>query len=303
MTDSLFVTPPPQESLDQLWAKLRRIQAEPARHRLPRYVFSGLETRTNPQEYYWDGLNRGADPANPYLVFQYTLAGWGYYVEGAQRYRMLPQMAFTAIIPSDHRYFLPAESGSWTFFFLLLRHPYVVQRIAARQVQTGPVFQIAPTDPLLVRAIHLFEAAQQQLFMDEFAEEQLLFDFLVERERFASTLLYPPSAREQLLGEVRAYVLEVLHRPVDITELARRYDMSRSHFSHHFKQLTGLAPARFIVQVRLEEALHHLLHSEGKIETIARATGFADATHFCKVFRQHYHLSPNEFRKQLKPKL
>src|SRR4051812_1106049 len=120
--------------LDSLLKTLQRIQAaRTTRSGLALSTFCGLETRTEPNQYYWEGLRRGADPEHPYIVFQYTLEGWGYYAEGSSLIKMTPQMAFTAVIPTDHRYFLPPESPGWTFFFLLLRHPYIVSRIAERQ--------------------------------------------------------------------------------------------------------------------------------------------------------------------------
>jgi len=87
---------------------------------------------------------------------------------------------------------------------------------------------------------------------------------------------------------------------VAVTDLAQLSGMSRSHFSHSFRAATGMAPAQFIRQIRLEEATRRLLHTEQPIEAIARATGFANANHFCKVFRQRFHLSPGAFRRQMR---
>jgi AraC-like DNA-binding protein len=286
--------------LDSLHKTLQRIQAtQTTRMGRAWSTLCGLETRTESSQYYWDGLRRSADPAHPYVVFQYTLDGWGYYVDGSIPIKMLPQMAFTAVIPTDHRYFLPSESPGWTFFYLLLRHPYIVSRIAERQSTAGPVFSIPPTERLLSRALQLFESIANQTFLDEFAEEQALFDFLMDYERFTYRQRYPQQERERLLTEVRAYVLRVLDRPVEITELAAQYGMSRSHFSHHFKTTTGLSPAQFIKQIRLEAASERLAHSNAKLEVIARETGFADANHLCKVFRRSFYLSPGEFRRQM----
>jgi len=49
------------------------------------------------------------------------------------------------------------------------------------------------------------------------------------------------------------------------------------------------------MEVRLEEALKRL-RTGAKLETIAAQTGFADANHFCKVFRRHFLSSPGAYR-------
>jgi len=58
--------------------------------------------------------------------------------------------------------------------------------------------------------------------------------------------------------------------------------MSRSHFSHYFKSATGMSPANFVTQIRLEEASRRLIQSDQKLSVIAKETGFADANHFAK---------------------
>ena len=259
-----------------------------------------LETRNVPQQYYWDGDKRSSDASHPFVVFQYTLAGWGCYAEGHTVTRILPQMAFVALVPSDSRYYLPPESNNWPFCWLIIRHPYVVSRIVQRISSIGSVFQLAPSSMLMARAVQLLEGIYYGTFHDAFAEEQALFDFLIEFERVAYHLTYSQAEREGLLQDVRSYVLQTLREPIEVEQIATNYGMSRSHFSHHFKRTTGIAPAQFIVQVRLEEATHRLLHSTLTLEEIADETGFANANHFCKVFRRHFHLSPGEFRRQMR---
>jgi AraC-like DNA-binding protein len=260
----------------------------------------GLETKTDPAEYVWDGLKRGGDPAHPYIVFQYTLAGVGRYTAEAITHQVTPGLAFAAVVPSAHVYFLPPAAPSWTFFFLVIRHPYAVRRLSSTQATIGPLLTLAENDPLLARAVTLFEGIATALFRDSWALESALFDFVFEYERFAQRRLYPQAEREALLDSVRAHVRARLGHPVDVAELAALHSMSRSHFSHRFKAATGLPPARWIRQVQLEEATRRLLDSGHKLETIAQETGFANANHLCKVFRRHFHLSPGEFRRQMR---
>ena len=263
-------------------------------------VFGGFEALQPPCHYYWDGMRRGADPAHPYLVFQYTLEGWGYYAAQGITQRLQPGMVFTAIIPSEHVYYLPSAASGWAFFWIMIRHPYLVERIAHRQQESGAVLTVAPNSPLMLRAVELFEHVCRPTNRAALAHERLLFEFFWEHERATQRGSLPPDTGEQLLDQVRRYVLGALGRPIAVAELAALQGMSRSHFSHTFKAATGLAPAQFIQQIRLEEAMRRLLHTQQPIGLIADATGFANANHFCKVFRQRFHLSPGAFRRQMR---
>ncbi len=263
-------------------------------------VYGGYETRTDPKDYYWSGLKRGGDPNHPSIIYQYVLSGWGIYREGRAAQRVEACSAFSAFIPSDHDYFLPPESPAWTFFWLSLRHPYVVRRMRERMLQSGRVLKIPADSVLVARMVSLFEGASHGTFRDQYALEQAQLDFLMEYERFGHQLQYAQPTRESLLNETRAYILKRLSSPVTIEQLAQRREMSRSHFAHYFKAETGLAPAQFVTEVRLREAEQRLIQTKAKLGAIARECGFADANHFCKVFRRHYHVSPGNFRRQVR---
>jgi AraC-like DNA-binding protein len=263
-------------------------------------VHVGLDTETVPANYYWDGLKRGGDAAHPVLVFQVTLAGWGCFAAGGAVQRVTPGKAFLAVVPSAHAYYLPPESDGWTFFYLYIRHPYVAARVRETQRRAGPVMALAENEMLLARAVKIFEGITAASFRDEWALEQALFDFLIEYERFAQRLLYPEEERQTMLDEARRYVLGRTGGRVEVDELARQAGMSRSHYSHRFKAVTGLAPAQWVTQVCLEEASRLLLATDHTLEAIAHEAGFANANHLCKVFRRSFHLSPGAFRRQMR---
>lgn len=264
------------------------------------YLMGALETQTDHDFYQWDGERRGGDPDHPYLLFQCTLDGWGQYSDSTGTHKMLPGTAFVAPIPSAHQYGLPSASKSWTFFYIMTSHPYVASRIRDRQDNKGRILKVTEDSPLIIRAAQLVEGTVTGGFADDFAQEQSLLEFMIEYERLVYREDYPEDIREDMLDSVRTYTLRHLSAPFDVAGLAEQSGMSRSNFSHRFKGVTGLSPAYYVQQIRLEEATHRLINSDLKLEAIADQTGFADANHFCKAFRRRFHLSPGEFRRQMR---
>lgn len=259
-------------------------------------VYTGVEDAA--ESYNWDGRKRNADPAHPFVVFQYTLDGWGYFENEGGRMRIEPRSLFTAIVPSDHRYYRPRASSRWLVLWAVVHHPYIVRRIARHEGK--PLFPIEPGHPLLLRLIELFEGNCAGTTYDTVTHEQSLFALLWEYERVALRAQSTPLQREHLLAEVRQQIIAELRRPLDVSELAARHGLSRSYFSGYFRSVSGVSPAQYVQRVRLEEAANRLLHSNLTIEQIAQETGFATATHFCRVFRSRFHLSPGEFRRQMR---
>ena len=88
-------------------------------------MLTGLEIRTDPEDYYWHGrkrrnLNPFRQSTNPcgqgmtsYLVWQYTLSGWGMFHPGGstQPYRVGEATAFTTFVPSDDIYLFASGIG------------------------------------------------------------------------------------------------------------------------------------------------------------------------------------------------
>ncbi len=286
--------------MTQLQNLIHELQNSPVHWGQSRYGYSsgGFETRTVPSEYYWNGLKRPEGPTNACVLFQYTLDGWGCFVEGMLNHPITPEMLFTVIIPSDHCYYLPQNSPRWVFFWVMIHHPYIVNRIAQHGKRLNSTVTIAPDEPMIKLMLSILKDTYSGGFSDIFDEERSLFNLLIEYERVQDRLKH--SDTEQLLNEVRAYVRQFLARSIQIAELGAIYGMSRSNFSHYFKTITGLTPASFIMQVRLDEATRLLLQSRLKLEAIACNTGFASANHFCRVFRAHFSQSPSEFRRQMR---
>lgn len=301
-----------RHDLEKLYQTLRSVRMVKSKPRVYRTrVLSGLETRTDPEDYYWHGRKRSlshpfrnvsaecGQGLSNFIVWQYTLSGWGMFHPGgsSKPSRVEEAEAFTTIIPCDDIYYLPPESRAWTFFWLIIDHPYVIQRIRTRRAINGPIWQVPPDSALVFRAIDLYRGARSRSFVDEYAEESALLEFMLEYERFGHNLLHPATLREELLAEIRAEVLTLLHSGTPtIEQLANQRDMSRTSFARYFKKTTGLTPADFINRVRIDEAARLLATSDLKLSAIAAMTGFADAVHFGKVFRKYYFLTPGGYR-------
>jgi len=286
----------------------QRVSPLPGRSPLPPHlhVQAGVEARESPERYDLDGLKRGASEDRPFLVFQYTLLGEGRFetdeATGARATRVYGVPAgsyFTAIVPGAHRYCLPREPGRvWTFFFLTLHHPYLIERVARRLREgAAPVRPEQPGAPLMSHAVALFLNATSGAAVDVFDREAAILQFMVEYDRAAEVALRPPSERDRLLGAVRRQVLAQPAMRLDVSALAASHGLSRSHFTRGFHAATGLTPARYAMDVRIEEARRLVIATNDKLANIARRTGFVDATHLGKMFRRRYHATPGELRR------
>ena len=257
----------------------------------------GLEERTARDRYSWDGMLRGS---TPYAVIQYTLTGWGAFADTAGHVKRVPPGSFfVSVITTPHRYYLPAESPAWRFFYLILHHPFTVERLRANLAMGSAVQAASGDHPFTTSLLRLWTGIRRGDQVDDLTIERNLIDIALEHDRMLRERRAGLGEAEQMLADVRAQIAANPDSPLEVTELAKGAGMSRSAYAHRFAKLTGLAPARYVLQMRLEDVRRGLLEGDETLAALAQRTGFADANHLCKAFRRHYHQSPGQYRQQM----
>lgn len=82
-----------------------------------------------------------------------------------------------------------------------------------------------------------------------------------------------------------------------IAQVASECRLTPSHFARAFRQSTGVAPQRYLMQLRITEAKRHLSQQHLPLSDIALMCGFGDQSHFTRVFRQLTGATPGAWRR------
>jgi AraC-like DNA-binding protein len=285
------------QALHQLTALARFPVLPPSWWTPAKSLCGSIETRTEPKDYFFDDIGRSGATSPPVSYLHLSLAGWGHFQSAGEAPRQVgPGQAFLTLAPSRLRCYLPKESSGWTFAWIGICHPYLTARLTAQVAATGPVIDIQPNSALAASVVRLVRGVIKKDFRDQFEVEMALFELVLNFERSCQQPSDAVSADDRLVDEVRSHIVAKLPRALGVRALAAEFGMSRSHFSHLFRERTGLTPAHFATQVRIEQAARMLVETRAHLKGIAYACGFANANHFCKVFRRLRHLSPAAFR-------
>jgi AraC-like DNA-binding protein len=84
--------------------------------------------------------------------------------------------------------------------------------------------------------------------------------------------------------------------PLALSRMAREVGMSLYPFARLFAELEGVAPHRFLVGVRLQEAARRL-RAGGRVTDVCFAVGFGSLSHFTTTFRRRFGMPPSEFQR------
>lgn len=105
-------------------------------------------------------------------------------------------------------------------------------------------------------------------------------------------------AIENQIKQAKLIILENLNHPIPQEEIARIVGMGYSLFRKKFKEYTGISPAQFQIQLRLNNAKEQLITSGKSLKEIAHGLGFDTLDYFCRLFKQKTGFTPSEFREK-----
>lgn len=100
----------------------------------------------------------------------------------------------------------------------------------------------------------------------------------------------------QHISDVKAYIRRHLGEPLNREVLADVAGFSVPHFHRIFTTHVGENISDYVRRVRMERAGRKLRMGAVDITEVAHAAGYATHASFSRAFKQHFGLSPSEFR-------
>lgn len=85
-------------------------------------------------------------------------------------------------------------------------------------------------------------------------------------------------------------------RQLTLGDVASAVGRSSAYVTTALTRATGRSAVQWIVTSRMAEARRRLLHSDERIDVVAERVGYADATHFIRMFRREHGATPAAWR-------
>ena len=96
--------------------------------------------------------------------------------------------------------------------------------------------------------------------------------------------------------DMRAYMEGHLQEKLTIPEVCRRFYLSPTSFKKYFRAMYGQSVHRWLQHQRLERAAQLLRTTRLSVLQIAQSVGYSGLSQFNAAFKQHFHLTPRQYR-------
>ncbi|QSQ12064.1 AraC family transcriptional regulator [Myxococcus landrumensis] len=133
----------------------------------------------------------------------------------------------------------------------------------------------------------------------EEASLALLRLVLIELERMSSPEAAVEPASVGLSRRALSYIETHCLEPLSLAKVARELGRSAPHVAQVVRQETGRSVGEWILECRMAEARSRLRHTDERVDIVAERVGYADVTHFIRLFRRVHGVTPAAWRRRM----
>lgn len=253
-----------------------------------------LERQTSPL-YHLEGRGR------PLYMTQIacTISGEGAFRYGDTIYKLTPGKAFicTHGDPQSAYYYPGHATEPWVFLWVDFCGTQAVRMLEEISGQYGHCVDI-PLDSGFIKYLKSFRNRCRAIrFVTPTEGAKIVCDiFALLGELLEHDEVVSPGS--QLVQSAQLLISENPGRTLNIQEIAEHLQISREHLSRVFRERTGFTLQQFAEEERMQLAARLLRDFSMSCEQIAEQTGYASAASFGRAFRQHFKVSPAQYRKR-----
>ena len=111
---------------------------------------------------------------------------------------------------------------------------------------------------------------------------------------------YIDSAYRKDFRYLRGEIFSNLNQNWTVEKMAKRLNISESHFYLMYKKIYGITPTADLIKAKIDSAKNMLRFHNASIGNIAECLGYQNTTHFIRQFKSNVGLTPTQYRNKHK---
>ena len=240
--------------------------------------------------------------AHPAYSFIYTLNLNGEYLVEGRKITSQESLFICAFSPGVMHQEIAYEEGFSNYIAIMIDKTYF-EKCYSKYQPTIPIFkgEVLPINDNLHFLLRLLMAEHQNKKSPDAniisSYNDIITDFLVRLS--LKTDVHPISVQHQsMIEKAENFIYSNIGGKISVEEIASHVNLSSSHFSRLFKEVTNRTPVEYINQLRIEKAKRLLKFTPQNLTQIAFDCGFTSSSYLSHCFIEAEKLTPSEYRKK-----
>jgi len=202
------------------------------------------------------------------------------------------------LFPGEWHRFKPEQLTGWDSYWVGFKGKFAENLVANGYLSVNkPVVKVGYNEEMVSLYQRILEAGNEERSGYQQYISGIVIHLLGYIYYRAKDNHYEDKSIVQKIDKARVMIREQINSNISPEAIAAALFMTYSWFRRLFKQYTGLAPAQYIAQLRLQRAKELLSTSSKSVKEIAVEMNYESVDYFSTQFRRQTKMTPTQYRK------
>ena len=248
--------------------------------------------------YYFD-INKGRT-LDEYQML-YLVEGEGVFTSEHIKEQKIKSGDIFLLFPGEWHSYHPAENSKWKSYWIGYKGKNMDDRVKYGFMSPEkPIYHVGYSTEIIQLYDSAMKAAKEEA---AYSQQRLagivnnLIGVMYSKER--NIILNRDRNKVDIINKARLIIREKLESRITIQEIAEQMGMGYSNFRKLFKEFTGVSPALYQQELRLQKAKELLSTTNTSIKEIAYQLNFDSPDYFSSKFKMKVGCKPSEYREKM----
>lgn len=205
------------------------------------------------------------------------------------------------LFPGEWHTYHPLSSSKWKSYWIGYKGKNMDDRVKYGFLSVDkPIYHVGYSSEIIQLYESAIEAANEEA---AYSQQRLagivnnLVGEMYSKER--NIILNRDRNKVDIINKARLIIREKLESRITIQQIAEQMGMGYSNFRKLFKEFTGVSPALYQQELRLQKAKELLSTTDISIKEIAYQLNFDSPDYFSSKFKMKVGCKPSEYRERM----
>ena len=227
----------------------------------------------------------------------YITKGRGYFESASCKNIAIGEGTVFFLFPGEWHRFKPEQLTGWDSYWVGFKGKFAENLVANGYLSANkPVVNVGYNEEIVGLYQRILEAGNEERSGYQQYISGIVMHLLGYTYYRAKDNHYEDKSIVQKIDKARLLIRERIDTNISPESIAVSLNMTYSWFRRLFKQYTGLAPAQYVTQLRLQRAKELLSTTSKSVKEIALEMNYESIDYFSTQFRRQAKMTPTQYR-------